>query len=165
MIALPQELITAAQEGRAVLFLGAGASRGAIDNKRQPIPDGRALAEILRKEFLGDGYEGFDLRGVYDLACSQRDVRTVQRRVFDILNPFQPAAFHLLIPTFAWAGIAGTNYDLILERAYQRAPNPLQTLVPNVKDGDGATDRLGARSVLYVKLHGCITRHQEVTPP
>lgn len=162
---LPRELVTAVQEGRAVLFLGAGASRGAINNMRQPIPDGAELANILMKEFLGDGYEGLDLRTVYDLACSERDVRTVQRKVFDILNPFQPADFHLLIPTFAWAGIAGTNYDLVLERTYQRSPAPLQKLVPNVKDGDGATDQLGDRNVLYVKLHGCITRHQEVTPP
>jgi hypothetical protein len=62
-------------------------------------------------------------------------------KMLDILNPFQPADFHLLIPTFAWAGIATTNYDLVVERAYQRAPSPLQKVVPNVKDGDGATDQ------------------------
>ena len=155
-IDLPKELATAVQEGRAVLFLGAGASRGAMDDKLQPIPDGSGLAKILIKEFLGDDYDGLDLRSVYDLACSERDVRTVQRKIFDILNPFQPADFHLLIPTFAWAGIATTNYDLVVERACQRAPSPLQKLVPHVKDGDGATDQLGDRSVLYVKLHGCI---------
>ena len=164
-IDLPKELATAVQEGRAVLFLGAGASRGAMDDKLQPIPDGSGLAKILIKEFLGDDYDGLDLRSVYDLACSERDVRTVQRKIFDILNPFQPADFHLLIPTFAWAGIATTNYDLVVERACQRAPSPLQKLVPHVKDGDGATDQLGDRSVLNVKLHGCITRHQEVMPP
>ena len=162
---LPQELGTAVKDGRAVLFLGAGASRGATDSNWQLIPDGRGLARILTQEFLGDEYEGLDFRSVYDLACSERDVRTVQRKLFDVLNPFQPADFHLLIPTFAWAGIAGTNYDLIVERTYQRAPSPIQNLVPNVKDGDGATDQLGDRSVLYVKLHGCITRHHEVTPP
>jgi hypothetical protein len=54
---------------------------------------------------------------------------------------------------------------LVVERACQRAPSPLQKLVPHVKDGDGATDQLGDRSVLNVKLHGCITRHQEVMPP
>jgi tetratricopeptide (TPR) repeat protein len=162
---LPKELTTAVQEGRSVLFLGAGASRGAIDEKGRPIPDGVGLADILTKEFLGSDYNGLDLRSVYDLACSERDVRTVQRKVFDILSPFQPAPFHLLIPNFAWAGIASTNYDLLIERAYQRAPSPLQKVVPNVKDGDGATDQLSDRSVLYVKLHGCITRYQEVTPP
>jgi hypothetical protein len=99
-----------------------------MDDKLQPIPDGSGLAKILIKEFLGDDYDGLDLRSVYDLACSERDVRTVQRKIFDILNPFQPADFHLLIPTFAWAGIATTNYDLVVERACQRAPSPLQKL-------------------------------------
>ena len=59
---LPLELTRSVQEGRAVLFLGAGASRGAIDNNRQPMPDGIGLAKILTKEFLGDAYEGLDLR-------------------------------------------------------------------------------------------------------
>jgi hypothetical protein len=65
-IDLPKELATAVQEGRAVLFLGAGASRGAMDDKLQPIPDGSGLAKILIKEFLGDDYDGLDLRSVYD---------------------------------------------------------------------------------------------------
>ena len=89
----------------------------------------------------------------------------MQKKVFDILNPFQPTAFHLSIPTFAWAGLSGTNYDLLVERAYQRAPKRHQTLLPNLKDNDGATDQFGDRSVLYVKLHGCITLHNEVKPP
>jgi hypothetical protein len=79
-IELPKELAAAVQEGRAVLFLGAGASRGAMDDKHQMIPDGTELANILTKAFLGDDYEGLDLRSVYDLACSERDVRTVQRK-------------------------------------------------------------------------------------
>ncbi len=162
---IPSELTKAVQEGRAVLFLGAGASRGAVDDKLQPMPDDPELAKLLAGEFLGSGYDDLDIRGVYDLACSASDVRSVQRKIFEILNPFHPTDFHRLIPTFAWAGIAGTNYDLLLERAYQRAPGRLQKLVPNTKDGDGATDQLGDRSLLYVKLHGCITRYQEVNPP
>src|SRR5262249_3103505 len=101
----------------------------------------------------------------YDLACSVRDVRTVQKFLFDQLNAFRPAAFHLLLTSFPWAGILTTNYDLIIERAYGQAKSPLQRLVPNVKDEDGATQRLDHRSLLYVKLHGCITRHHEVHPP
>ena len=83
---LPRELVATVQEGRAVLFLGAGASRGAMDDNRQPIPDGAGLATLLTKEFLGDDYERRDLRSVCDLACSQRDVRTVQQKIFELLN-------------------------------------------------------------------------------
>jgi len=158
-------LLKAVEEGRAVLFMGAGASCGAKDEKGNKIPDGKELSLLIARKFLGAEYEGLDFRSTCDLACNQRDVGTVQRFIFETLNPFQPAHFHKLISTFAWAGLAGTNYDLIVERAYPAAKSPLQKLVPNTKDGDGATDRLGDRSVLYVKLHGCITRHGETAPP
>lgn len=161
----PRELISAIQEGRAALFLGAGASRGALHPSGDPMPDGRALAVALAEAFLGTDYTDLDFRTAYDLCCSMRDVRTVQRRVFEILNPFQPADFHELIPKFSWAGIATTNYDQIIERAYKRASERVQTLVPNLKDGDGAADSIGDKGLLYVKLHGCITKYQEVDPP
>ena len=105
-IELPNELVSAVKDGRVVLFLGAGASRGAKDSIGRPIPDGAELAELLV-----------------------------------------------------------TNYDLVIERAYEQSTSPVQRLVPNVKDGDGATDHLVNRGLLYVKLHGCITRYQEVSPP
>lgn len=161
---LPAELVAAVREGRAVLFLGAGASRGASDGKGNTPPDGTGLGKTLAKEFLGDGYEHMDLRSIYDLACSERDVRTVQRRIHEILDPFRPGDFHLLIPTFPWAGLATTNYDLVVERAYAKS-NSKSELIPNTKDGDGATDRFDGSRLLYIKLHGCITRHQEVDPP
>jgi tetratricopeptide (TPR) repeat protein len=147
-----------------VLFLGAGASRGAKDGTGREIPDGGGLAEKLVNEFLGDDYKGYDFRSAYDLACSVRDVPTVQRFLFAQLNAFKPADFHLLIPALPWAGIMTTNYDLIIERAYNQT-SPLQRLVPNVKDEDGATQRLDHKALLYVKLHGCITRHHETHPP
>jgi hypothetical protein len=162
---LPRELIQAVSEGRAVLFFGAGASRGAKDATGNDIPLAQPLADEIAREFLGEDYIGLDFRSAYDLACSQRDVRTVQHYLFTRLAPFKPAAFHLLIPQFAWAGLLGTNYDLIVERSYREAPTGLQRLVANVRDGDGATGKLDHRSVLYVKLHGCITQHNEVHPP
>lgn len=162
---IPSGLVAAVSEGRAVLFLGAGASRGATAGNGENIPLASDLAAELVNKFLTKDYEGIDFRAAYDLSCSQRDIPTVQRYLFDRLSPFEPASFHLLIPQFVWAGLLTTNYDLIVERSYGRAPNPVQKLVPNLRDGDGATDRLDHRSVLYVKLHGCITQHNNIHPP
>ena len=164
-VTIPSALIAAIREGRAVLFLGSGASAGAKDKDEKPIPNAQELANILAEEFLDPTFNNAELRFVYDLACSERDVRTIQRRVFEILNEFEPAPHHLLVPFFAWAGIATTNYDLLIERAYRGASSPLQDLLPNVNDRDGAPDQIGVRSVLYVKLHGCISRYQETMPP
>ncbi|WP_439600723.1 SIR2 family protein [Devosia sp.] len=162
---LPEDLLSAVKEGRAVLFLGSGASRGGLGFARGQVPDGQGLADILAEEFLGSGYKGLDLKRTYDLACSVRDVRTVQAKIHELLYPVQPAPFHRLIPTFAWAGLAGTNYDLIVERAYELCAKPVQRLVTNVKDGDGSTERVGNDGVLYVKLHGSIANHADVDPP
>ncbi len=64
-----------------------------------------------------------------------------------------------------WAGLATTNYDLLIEKAYKRDHDAKQTLIANTRDGDGANDKIGPDTVLYVKLHGCITRYQEIDPP
>jgi tetratricopeptide (TPR) repeat protein len=164
-MALPDDLIAAVAEGRAVLFLGSGASRGAKNSTGEEIPLAAGLASELVDEFLGDDYKRLDFRAAYDLSCSQRDTLTVQRFIFDRLNQFEPAEFHLLIPEFAWAGLLTTNYDMIVERSYKNARSRVQRLIPNVKDGDGSTARLDHRSVLYNKLHGCITQYHEVHPP
>jgi len=156
---LPPDLVAAISEGRAVLFMGAGASRGSKNDQGKDIPLARELADDLVNMFLGPAYRGYDFRSAYDLSCSQRDVPTIQRFLFDRLNPFQPAVFHALVPQLPWAGLLTTNYDLIIERAYSRARSPIHRLVPNVKDDDGAADLLDHRGILYVKLHGCITRH------
>ncbi|MCJ2063325.1 SIR2 family protein [Methylobacterium sp. J-088] len=163
---IPAELIAAVREGRAVLLLGAGASFGASDGKGDRIPLGNAVAKELVDNFLGNEYAGLDFRTAYDLSCSQRDVRTIQKYIHDRLLPFQPTDFHSLIPTFSWGGILSTNYDLIIERSYKDlGDSALQKLLPHVKDSDGATNNQDDKTVLYVKLHGCITRHTEISPP
>ncbi|KKB86115.1 hypothetical protein VW29_04345 [Devosia limi DSM 17137] len=129
------------------------------------MPDGQGLANILAEKFLGEQYVGLSLKRVYDLACNQRDVRTVQNFLFELFDPLVPAEFHLLIPTFTWAGVVGTNYDRLIEKAYDLQPKATQRLEVNTKDGDGATDRVGSDGLLYVKLHGCISRHAEIHPP
>jgi hypothetical protein len=147
---IPAQLLDAVREGRAVLFLGAGASRGAKDEKGNDIPAGAGLAELIVKRFLGNDYAGSDFRTAYDLAGSTRDILSVQKYIFEILSPFQPSDFHQIIPTLPWAGLLTTNYDLIVERAYAKAKQPLQKLVPNVRDDDGAVERMDYRSVLKV---------------
>ncbi|MCZ7453332.1 SIR2 family protein [Rhizobium rhizogenes] len=162
---IPDELVAAVKDGRAALFLGSGASRGATGFSKGDVPDGQGLADILAESYLTPRYKGLNLKRVYDLCCSQRDVRTVQKLLFDLFDPLEPADFHLLIPTFPWAGLLGTNYDRVIEKAYEKEPRAVKRIEVNTKDGDGATDRVGRDGVLYVKLHGCISRHTETKPP
>ena len=158
---LSSELIEAAKSGRLVLFLGAGASHGARNGKGTTIPGGAELADSIVDTYLKPSYKGRDLKTVYDLACSRRDVRELQRFLRDTFEDFQPTAAHKLLPKFAWHGIATTNYDLLVERSYEGS----DTLVPVTRDGIIPLDALPEGKLVYLKLHGCLTEHEDIRHP
>jgi hypothetical protein len=63
------------------------------------------------------------------------------------------------LPTFRWWGIATTNYDRLIEKAYLGAAEPIQTLVPMIENGDRIDEHTrDPRNLLLLKLHGCVTR-------
>lgn len=155
---LPKGLVDNVREGRAFLFLGAGASFGSIHPKYKNPPNGQALADELAKKFLGSEYIGLSLAQVSELAINEHDLFTVQEYVASIYRDFEPSDFHLLIPKFSWLGIATTNYDLIIEKAYSKAKDPIQTPVVFMRDGERIDEKLRSkRNILYLKLHGCVT--------
>lgn len=164
-LTLDAGLIDSVTGGKAVLFLGAGASLGARRKDGAEIPAAAELGKRIATEFLGSGYDNVDFKTICDFAASARSGRELQTFIYQQLSGFEPASFHFRIPRFVWGGIATTNYDLVLEGAYEATKDRLQDLVSNCKDGDGAPERLGSNGVLYVKLHGCITHYQEVHPP
>jgi hypothetical protein len=129
-MALDSGLLDAVRGGRAVLFLGAGAARGAVKPGGGQIPDAPELAKRIVSEFLGTEYAGLDFRSAYDLAASHRSVRELQDFIYRALFDYQPAHFHLLLPTFVWAGLVTTNYDLVIERAYDTCTTCAQELLP-----------------------------------
>jgi len=163
---LPPQLQAQIADGRAVLFLGAGASLGAMDAKKNHPPSGTQLAEKLADKFLGGKFRTYPLNQVAEYAISESDLGTVQGYIKEIFEPFEPTSAHLLLPTFRWAGLATTNYDLLVEKAYAQAGHPLQNVQPFIENGDRVDDRMrDQRSLMYLKLHGCITRLQNPNCP
>src|SRR5438132_12449377 len=128
-------LLDAVRGGRVILLLGAGASRGAAKPGGAQIPGAPELAKRIVSEFLGPDYEGASFRSAYDLAASDRSVRELQGFILRELFEYQPADFHLVLPGFVWAGLATTNYDLIIDRAYERCTGVQQELIQYCKDG------------------------------
>ncbi|MDA2935140.1 hypothetical protein MYX82_12490 [Acidobacteria bacterium AH-259-D05] len=127
---LPPALLDAVREERVVLFLGAGASRGALHPEGIEIPDSKSLRDKISEKFLGGQLKDRSLSEVAELAANETDLVTVQKYIRDLFLGFQPADFHKLIPTFRWHAIVTTNYDLVLDRAYASAEKPVQQLVP-----------------------------------
>ena len=163
---IPHNLLRSIELGQAVLVLGAGASMGALSPSGKPAPTSLELARAIAKRFLGDQFSDRPLSSVAELAISESDLFTVQEFIRSLFQDLEPASFHKLLPTFKWAGLATTNFDLIVQRAYQGSQQPAQQLVPFIKNGDRIEEKLKSpRSLMFLKLHGCITRTSDPLIP
>jgi len=169
MSSLPKVLVDNIKENSVVLFLGAGASIGAEHPQRKQIPNGKELAKMLVDKFLGPEYRGIPLLRAAELAIAQSDLFTFQDYVASIFREFGPGDHHRLVPRFLWKAIFTTNYDLVIERAYEQAiaeKKNLQTIVPFLKNSDRLEDKLKKPgSIPYVKLHGCMTVLRDLEIP
>jgi tetratricopeptide (TPR) repeat protein len=156
---LPKPLTNAVRAGNAFLFLGAGASMGAVHPKSINPPNADQLAKIIADKFLDSGFLNRSLSQVAELAISETDLNSVQELVASQFRDFYPADFHKIIPKFVWSGIATTNYDLIIERAYNEVKDPLQMPAVFTRDGEKLEEKIRSpKNVMYLKLHGCITQ-------
>src|SRR4051812_8442850 len=128
---LPPALIASVQAQRVTLFLGAGASMEASDAIGGHPPNGRELANLLAYNFFGSAFKSVpDLMTIAEMAIASHGEPIVFEFVRKILDVFRPSPGHLLIPKFRWRGLATTNYDFLIERAYLAVTDPLQNVVP-----------------------------------
>lgn len=156
---IPQPLVQAMKDQRCIVFLGAGASKEARNATGQAPPDAIALRNLLAERFLDEDAQDQTLATVAEYAISASAGRgIVFETIKNALEPFQPGDGHKLLPQFRWRMIASTNYDTLIEQAYQQVPDRLQTPVPFVKDSEPVDEKLRVvdNGVEYLKLHGCI---------
>jgi SIR2-like domain len=164
---LPFQLIEAVKSRRAIPFLGAGASKEATNAAKARPPDANQLRDILATRFFNKDMSHRDVMAVAEMAVAtsggQARVFEVVREAFD---KFEPGEAHRLLTHFNWHMIATTNYDLLLERAYED-PQRRQSLVRFVKDDEPIEERLQAVSnpVQYLKLHGCLDQLHDSDVP
>jgi len=163
---LPSYLINQVRQGRVVLFLGAGANKGALTPDKRELPLGNELRDRIAGKFLNGDYSSESLSWVSELASSASDLFSVQDFIADQFRDITPADYHYLIPTFRWRGIATTNYDRLIEIAYNNLRGAIQTVVPFLSNADCVDDKLrDPSSVALLKLHGCITRTHDKELP
>ena len=155
---IPPVLVKQAQEGNIVLFLGSGASIGATHPQGKTPPTSTRLVEAICDEFLDNSFRSMSLASVSELAISESNLVRFQQFIVSIFEDFRPARFHKLIPLLPWAAIVTTNFDLIIERAYQSVENRVQSLAVFLRDGEPIEPKLRVPGTIpYLKLHGCIT--------
>lgn len=115
---------------------------------------------------MNEEYRQESLQWVTELAISETDLGTVQDFIANQFREIQPADFYSILPTFRWRGIVTTNFDRLLETAYEKSQNRVQDLVPLISNNDRIDDKLqSANSLALLKLHGCITRTQDPKLP
>lgn len=184
---ISSRMLEAIAKGECTLFLGAGASNPA------GAPSGEELAELIAHEFLkGKPTKlrsktpssitkdwGLTLASAVSLACAQSDMFRPQIETFvksklsgsgskssPKASP-SPSPAHLKIPWFRWRAIVTTNYDRLIEQAYEseaRDTQAVQEHVPVLKEED--VQRIGAADsdvVPLLKPHGCISRPNEMS--
>jgi len=158
-MAIPDHLINQVRDGNAVLFLGAGASRNAKTSAGLTCPTTQVLTTSLSKQFLGGKFDNNPLNQVAEYAINESALVAVQSYVGELFADLMPLPAHLKLPLFDWYGLGTTNYDMLVEAAYSTGGSEGQSVRPLVENSDRVDDSLrNPRNVLYVKLHGCITR-------
>ncbi len=157
MSEIPLHLLEQIRIGNVALFLGAGASYDAKNAKGDQIPNGQMLSNMIAEKFLGANFIGQNLGYISELAMSESSLFEVQNFIAEIIKTFEPAKYHLKIPSFKWKAIFTTNYDLIIEKSYRKDKTAIQELVPIFKNTNKRVifDKEGI--LPYYKLHGCIT--------
>ena len=164
---IPHHLVEQIRAGKAVLFLGAGASRGAASSTspKEP-PSGAELGRLLSAKFLGGDSSDRPLSLIGEYCVAESDLRTVQHYIAEIFNRFTPSAAQKSVAEFCWAALVTTNYDQIIEKAYAENTNRLQSPVPILRNSDRVDHELRAPdAVPLLKLHGCVSMVDEVAYP
>ncbi len=166
-VELPQNWVDAVREQRAVLFLGSGASLGAESSAGNNMPGARALTKSITDTFLSSKFAKEELMVAAELAVSEAGSSRVNQWLMETFEAFEPTDAHMSLPTFLWKGIATTNYDVLVEKAYDQSADGAQTLVTRYKDGQPLSSMMDAqeRPLPFLKLHGCARHAHDTEAP
>ena len=147
-------LFLSISEGNSILFLGAGASIG----------EKRFLSkEIIEyyEEYLGKQLNEKNITKFVDiLSANPTFLRThFDNEVEKMLRKYEVTEAHKIVASIRWREILTTNFDLLIERAYDEIKQSSLyscDIVPirELKDFNYRTSR---DEVKYVKLNGCIS--------
>lgn len=152
---LPLPLRNALEAGTAVLFVGSGIGGNAQDPQGHLGPTGSALAEEIATAF------GIEYAGQADLAQIAQivELRKGRRELYAFLSgrlaELEPDEDVKWLFSLTWKAIFTTNYDRIIERAYELLPNPTQQPVAISASSELVPFNAGFEVPVY-HLHGAL---------
>ena len=141
-------LCKAIKPSRTTLVLGAGASMPS------GAPSGAALAAHLWKTLTDSEPQSDDLAETATILERRFSRRPVVDCVIRKLTPLQPTGGLLGLPKLGWKNIFTTNFDRLMEIAYQRCGIPA---VP-IRSNFDFTSKEAQQGTRIFKIHGCISQ-------
>lgn len=146
-----REIIGQIQEGKVVLFLGAGASHAAGG------PIGQKLTEMIKQNFPNIEQ---DINNFIEVCQDVIDTPPYDRNkleefIRDKLFSLQPSKSHRVMTKYDWSAIFTNNFDDLIEVAYRTTPEKIKRCIPIYSDNPQVTpdDR---RKVYLFKMMGCL---------
>lgn len=159
---MPFELRQALETGSCVLFIGAGVGHYMTDENGEPIPDGAGLANKLCDKF------GIPADGSTDLAKVSQYVEIKRKGRTELITYIRecfanayPDENMLWIPSIRWKAIFTTNYDNVIQKAYDNHPSPAQNYI-TISRSTGFREYNSSLEVPIIHIHGAL--YEEASP-
>jgi hypothetical protein len=114
-------------------------------------PTGGELASYLARK-LSPSPSGNNLSEIATIFEHRTSRRELAEAVRERLRPLTPTGGLLLLPEFPWRSIYSTNFDQLVEAAYQKSGMALPVVRSNFDWQKGTSG-----TILY-KIHGCLTQ-------
>ena len=153
-----QRAIEYALMGEAILFLGSGASVGAINQNDEEFPIGKTLAERL--------YPGCtNLDQASEFFCEDKEQENIdgkQELINFLKKQFRAkkiSEHQKLIASVPWKRIYTTNYDNVVEKAYLDSGKYIRSLSVD----DAASKYLGSDELVYLHINGSVDKLNKET--
>ncbi|MEW6899292.1 SIR2 family NAD-dependent protein deacylase [Trueperella pyogenes] len=177
MVSWPNELIEILGERYGILFLGAGASIAGLTPDSTKLPDWLDLLRQLGQELQGADSEYFKKllcqNKLLDAAQLVTDCIPKQRRrkfLHDLFNSNQmkPGDFFTHINLIDQPVVMTTNYDRLYEKFWDSftrgdgSPFSSPLTTRSYTDSDIVAPLREPRSRVYLKLHGCISKPDDI---
>lgn len=153
---IPKPLLNDIAAGKCLPFIGAGFSLNCKAPPGVELPDWKGLVKILAEE------SGIDstlappkIASLYEHHFGRVQlIETVRRSLH--LDEIEPGSLHHIFASLSFDTIYTTNYDLLLESAYQNINKPYRSLVGECQ----MPFHGGILSTNIIKMHGDL-RHEE----
>ena len=145
-------------EGKAILFLGAGASITEYKYLSQQIID--YYSNHISVDFGTDNIVEF----VDSLIANENYSRSdFDRFVFGLVDKLQPTETHRIIARILWKEVITTNFDTLIERAYEelKKENKVDHEIKIIRELSRANSLPSNNEFRYVKLNGCASSRDQ----